>query len=138
MLSSKALITLLFCPLPFISVALWGAVYHLYALGKSKTFISKDSKSIPFFKKVLLYGYVVNCKYHVSTAKKLCLVWWAYIFVVLLCIATWLYSGKTTQFFTICIYIKVFVFDLPISIYSFVKTKHHKNGGVTWVWTKND
>lgn len=139
MLSKEVLLCLLFCPIFFTYIYLWSAVHHLFELGKSKTRIKKDKKMIPITKKILLIGYVERCEYHAITAKRFCYIYWGYILITLVCIVFWLLSilfPTVEEFFSICVLAKVFIFDIPVNVYSFIMTKHDKkNGGTTWVWT---
>lgn len=142
MLSREVLLCLLFSPVVFTSIYLWGSVHHLFALGKSKTRIKKDKKTISLKKKLLLIGYAERCEYHTSTAKRLSYIYWGYFSVTFVCIILWILSmiiPVVEELFSICVLIKVFVFDIPVNIYGFIMTKHDKvNGGVTWVWTDKD
>lgn len=136
--SREVLLCLLFCPAFFTSIFLRGAVYHLFELGKSKTRIKKEKKAMSISKKLSLAGYVEICKYHASTAKRLCYIFWVYYITIFVCIVVWILSAiipETEEFFSICVLVKVFVLDVPVNAYSFAMTKHNKSGGVTWVWT---
>lgn len=142
MLSRVDQLLLLFCPAIFTFICLWGAVQHLFELGKSKTGIKKERKSISPLKKLLLIGYAEKSKYHTAKAKRFCCVYWGYVMIMLVCIVLWLLSAllpAAGKFTSICVLAKLVVFDIPVNIYGFVMTKHDsKHGGVTWVWTKNE
>ena len=141
MSSIERMLVLLFAPIAFTAVFICDAVHHLYSLGKSKTRIAKERNSIPAFKKFILLGYVEKCNYHVSTAKKLCVVWWGYLLITLTCVLLFVLSAaiaKGSFLFYVCVFIKVFVFDVPINIYGLLMTRHSKKGGIEWVWTKNE
>lgn len=142
MLNRDVLLCLLFCPNVFTSIFLWSAVYHLFELGKSKTRIKKEKKTISNFKKIMLIGYAERCKYHISIAKRLCYIYWGYSLTVFVCMVFWILSiiiPEAKEFFSICVLVKVFVLDIPVNIYSFVMTKHSKTGGgSTWVWADKD
>lgn len=142
MLSREVLLCLLFCPVVFTSIFLWSAVYHLFELGKSKTRIKKEKKTISILKKLLLIGYVERCEYHTSTAKRLCCIYWGYALITFVCIVFWILSiiiPEAEEFFSICVLVKVLVLDIPVNTYSFIMTKHNKtSGGSTWVWTDKD
>ena len=48
-------------------------------------------------------------------------------------------DSSVEEVFSLCVLAKVFIFDIPVNIYSFIMTKHDKkHGGVTWVWTDKD
>lgn len=136
------LLCILFCPTVFTLIYLLGSVYHIYALGKSKTKIKKEKKLIPFYKKVLLLGYPESCKYHMKTAKKLCYAYWIYLLVCFLCLALFFISRCHAAIYSVfskSVFVKLFALDIPINLYGFIMTKHDKvNGGSTWVWTDND
>lgn len=142
MLSRDVLLCLLFCPNFFTSIYLWSAVHHLFELGKSKTRIKKEKKAISIFNKLLLIGYAKRSEYHTSTAKRLCYIYWGYALITFICIILWIFSiliPETEEFVSICVLVKVIVFDVPVNIYSFILTKHNKiNGGITWLWTDKD
>ena len=142
MLSREALLCFLFCPAAFSIYYLWDAVHHLFTLGKSKTKIKKENLLIPLYKKILLVGYAKRCEYHISVAKYLCYVYWGYLLITLVCTAFWMLSiidSSVEEVFSLCVLAKVFIFDIPVNIYSFIMTKHDKkHGGVTWVWTDKD
>lgn len=142
MLSREVLLCLLFCPVVFTSIFLWSAVYHLFELGKSKTRIKKEKKTISIFKKILLIGYAERCEYHTSTARRLCYIFWGYALITFVCIVFWILSiiiPAAEEFFSICVLVKVLALDIPVNTYSFIMTKHNKSsGGSTWVWTDKD
>lgn len=142
MLSREVLLCLLFCPVVFTSIFLWSAVYHLFELGKSKTRIKKEKKTISIFKKILLIGYAERCEYHTSTARRLCYIFWGYALITFVCIVFWILSiiiPEAEEFFSICVLVKVLALDIPVNTYSFIMTKHNKSsGGSTWVWTDKD
>lgn len=142
MLSREVLLCLLFCPVVFTSIFLWSAVYHLFELGKSKTRIKKEKKTISIFKKKLLIGYAERCEYHTSTARRLCYIFWGYALITFVCIVFWILSiiiPEAEEFFSICVLVKVLALDIPVNTYSFIMTKHNKSsGGSTWVWTDKD
>lgn len=142
MLNRNVLLCLLFCPNLFTSIYLWSAVHHLFELGKSKTRIKKEKKTISIFSKLLLIGYAKKCEYHTSKAKRLCYIYWGYTLITFICIVFWLLSiriPEMKEFFSICVLVKVIMLDIPVNIYGFVMTKHNKtNGGSTWVWTDKD
>ena len=75
MLSRELLLCLLFGPIVFTSIFLWSAVYHLFELGKSKTRIKKEKKTISLLNKLLLIGYAERCENHNSIAKRLCYIY---------------------------------------------------------------
>ena len=142
MLSREVLLCLLFCPVVFTSIFLWSAVYHLFELGKSKTRIKKEKKTISILKKLLLIGYAERCEYHTSTARRLCYIFWGYALITFVCIVFWILSiiiPEAEEFFSICVLAKVLVLDIPVNTYSIIMTKHNKtSGGSTWVWTDKD
>lgn len=142
MLSKEVLLCLLFCPAFFTYIYLWSGVHHLFELGKSKTRIKKEKKTIPFIKKLLLIGYGERCEYHTITAKRLCHIFWGYILITLVCIAAWVFAmmfPAAEKFFSVCVLAKVLILDIPVNIYGFIMTKHDKKrGGSTWVWTDKD
>ena len=142
MLSREALLCLLYCPVVFTSILLWSAIYHLFELGKSKTRIKKEKKTISNFKKILLIGYAERCEYHTSTAKRLCYIYWGYALITFVCIVFWIFSiiiPEAEEFFSICVLVKVLLSDVPVNTYSFIMTKHNKiSGGSTWIWTDKD
>jgi uncharacterized membrane protein YjfL (UPF0719 family) len=142
MISREVLLCLLFCPVVFTSIFLWSAVYHLFELGKSKTRIKKEKKTISISKKLLLIGYAERCEYHTSTARRLCYIFWGYALITFVCIVFWILSiiiPEAEEFFSICVLVKVLVLDFPVNTYSFIMTKHNKSsGGITWVWTNKD
>ena len=142
MLSREVLLCLLFCPAVFTSIFLWSAVYHLFELGKSKTRIKKEKKTISILKKLLLIGYAERCEYHTSTARRLCYIFWGYALITFVCIVFWILSiiiPEAEEFFSICVLVKVLALDIPVNTYSFIMTKHNKSsGGSTWVWTDKD
>ena len=139
MLNREVLLCLLFCPVVFTNIFLWSAVYHLFKLGKSKTRIKKEKKTISIIKKLLLIGYAERCEYHTPTAKRMCYIYWGYALITLVCIVFWIFSiiiPEAEEFFSICVLVKVLVLDIPVNTYGFIMTKHNKpSGGVTWVWT---
>lgn len=140
--SKEELLCLLFCLIFFAYIHLWNAVLHLFELGKSKARIKKDKMMIPITKKILLIGYAERCKHHAITAKRLCYIYWGYTLITLVCIVFWVLSfmfPEVEKIFSICVFVRVFLLDIPINIYSFIMTKHDKKrGGVTWVWTDKD
>ena len=142
MLSREVLLCLLFCPVVFTSIFLWSAVYHLFELGKSKTRIKKEKKTISILKKLLLIGYAERCEYNTSTARRLCYIFWGYALITFVCIVFWILSiiiPEAEEFFSICVLAKVLVLDIPVNTYSIIMTKHNKtSGGSTWVWTDKD
>lgn len=141
-LSWDVLLCLLFCPNLFTSIYLWSAVHHLFGLGKSKTRIKKEKKTISIFNKLLLIGYAERCEYHTATAKRLCYIYWGYALITFVCIVFGILSRiipEAEEFFSICVLVKVFGLDIPVNTYSFIMTKHNKtSGGITWVWTEKD
>ena len=142
MLSEEVLICLLFCPVLLTSAFLWSAIHHLFELGKSKTRIIKDKQEITFVRKLLLIGYAEKCKHYTSKAKKLCYICWGYALVILVGFILWLLSRMSpvfTEVFSLCVYVKIVLLDVPINIYSFIMTRHDKTrGGITWAWTDKD
>lgn len=131
-------LALLFLPLIFTLFSLILAVLDSYGLGKSKTKINKDKKTIPFAKKIFLIGYAERCKYRRRFAKLFCYIYWIYLSTVLLCLILLIFSmifPMIEPIFTMCVLIKLFVLDLPVIIYSFIATKHDKkHGGSNWRW----
>ena len=142
MLSRELLLCLLFGPIVFTSIFLWSAVYHLFELGKSKTRIKKEKKTISILNKLLLIGYAERCENHNSIAKRLCYIYWGYALITFVCIVFWILSiiiPEAEEFFSICVLVKVLALDIPVNTYSFIMTKHNKSsGGSTWVWTDKD
>lgn len=142
MLSREVLLCLLFSPVVFTNIFLWSAVYHLFELGKSKTRIKKEKKTISIIKKLLLIGYAERCEYHTSIAKRLCCIYWGYALITFGCIVFWILSiiiPEAEEFFLICVLAKVLLLDIPVNTYSIIMTKHNKtSGGSTWVWTDKD
>ena len=115
---------------------------HLFELGKSKTRIRKEKKAISRLKKLLLTGYAERCEHHVSTAKRLCYIFWAYAAGMLVCVALWAISTiapGAEKVFSVCVLAKVIILDIPVNTYSFIMTKHSRSpGGITWRWTEED
>ena len=142
MLSSERILGMFLC-LPFFTyLFLWSAIQHLFELGKSKTRIKKEKKDLPFVRKILLIGYVEKCKYHISTAKRLCFICWGYALFSFVCIGVWIISIITPGvegIFSWCALARIFVLDIPVNVYSLIMTKHDKKiGGVTWRWKDKD
>ena len=139
MINTEAIICLTFCPAFFTCICLWTAIHHLFELGKSKSRIRKIKNSIPFFRRIMLVGYVEKCEYNISTAKRLYYLSLGYVFAMLVCIVLLIISTIDPQVFkvfSIFVYVKVFVLDIPVNIYGLVMTRpDKKRGGVTWVWT---
>lgn len=142
MLSRDVLFCLLFCPNLFTSIFLWSAVHDLFELGKSKTRVRKEKKTISKLKRIMLIGYAERCKSRVSIAKRLCYIYWIYALITFIGIVFSILSimiPEAEELFLICVLAKVFVLDIPVNVYSFIMTKHNKtSGGVTWVWTDKD
>ena len=131
----------LVCVLTSFFTVFWfhSSIYHIYCLGKSRSKIKKELHNISFISKVSLKGYVKNSSYHLSTAKKLCIVYWVYCVVFILCSVS--YIGN--KLFVNCSFLfKFFSYtkllcDFIFSIYFLIMTRHDKShGGVTFVWTK--
>lgn len=117
MLSREVLLCLLFCPAVFTNIFIWSAVSHLFELGKSKSSVKKEKKVIPILKKLLLIGYAERCEHHISTAKRLCYIFWGYALSTFVCIVFWALSiliPETEVLFSICVLVKVLVLDIPV------------------------
>lgn len=130
---------LFFCLSFFSIIHLRSAVYHLFSLGKSRTRVKKEEKSMDWVSKALLYGYFQKVQQRRILAQRICTVYWIYLVLIVigLCILTLsALSSLNMVLFTAVVYIKLIILDIPINLYSFVMTKHNQNGGVTWRWTE--
>ena len=132
----EVLICLILLPSIFSLVFLYSAISHISSLGKSRTKIKQDKRERNLLQKALLFGYVESCKYHFNTAKRLRNLYWLLIGVIIFSSAfSMFWRCEMAKFFLqYCVVGKVVCLDIPINIYSFIMTKHAKNGGVTWRW----
>ena len=137
LLSREALVCLIFCPAFFTFITLSTAIQYLFELGKSNSRIKKEKAAIPLIKKLLLKEYAEKCRYHISTAKTLCRLYWAYLFLLFLCIVLWMLSAAAAKFapvFTVVVLTKL-MFDIGINLYGFAMSRwDRKHGGVTYKW----
>ena len=133
----------IFYLVPFFSlICLVTAVKHIYELGKSNTRQRKDKSEIPFVKRLLLSGYVERCKYHRKKAAFFHKIYLVYLFVTIaasILLLLRLMFPILSPFTAALIYGRLFLMDLPINLsFLFFFTRHGKNGGVTYTWTKNE
>jgi len=131
-----ALVSLVLIPI-FTHIILRSAVNHIYALGRSSTYLKKHRRDIPFVRRILLTGYEENCKYYAVQARRLRKIYWISTGYQLICILCWALSGVLSPAADVLPYlisIKVVLLDIPLLVFFFVMTKHGKNGGVTWKW----
>ena len=133
----------IFYLVPFFSlICLVTAVKHIYELGKSNTRQRKDKSEILFLKRLLLSGYVERCKYHRKKAAFFHKIYLVYLFVTIaasILLFLRLMFPILSPFTAALIYGRLFLMDLPINLsFLFFFTKHGKNGGVTYTWTKNE
>lgn len=136
-LDSDGIICVLFLLPIFTQFILWSAVCHIHDLGKSKTSRKKSRQNFSLIKKVLLVGYVEDCKYYADRANKLRFFYWVGIVYLTFSILCWILSSFIPQVTFVLqglVSIKVILFDVPVFIFFFLMTKHGKNGGVTWKW----
>lgn len=136
-LSNDSIICLLFLLPLFTQSILNSAVCHIHDLGKSKTIRKKERRDISLLKRILLIGYVENCKYYIIQAKRLRSIYWIGIANQIICLLCWAFSGLFSLADTILYYLvcaRVIAFDIPVFLFFFLMTKHGKNGGVTWKW----
>ena len=61
----------------FTQIILGTAVSHIHELGKSRTFLKKNRRNRPLWKRFLLIGYAQECKYYSAQAKGLTIAYWA-------------------------------------------------------------
>ena len=135
---SALICILLVFPLFTLSI-LRSAVNHIHALGKSRSCIKKERSEIPLWKKMLYIEFAKACRYHQKTAKRLILAYRGYIGSEFTCLAVLIFSENwpaAANMLTTLVMCKLFSFDIPVFLCCLLKTKHHKNGGVTWIWDK--
>lgn len=136
-LSNDGVICLIFLLPLFTQAILNSAVCHIHDLGKSKTFRKKEKRDFSLLKKILLIGYVENCKYYVTQAKRLRSIYQVGIAYQIICLLCCVFSGLFSlagTFLYYLVYARVVIFDIPVFLFFFLMTKHGKNGGVTWKW----
>lgn len=137
---SKMMFYVLFLPV-IVSVILSTAVYSIYSMGKSKKFIKKEKKEIPFIKKILLIGYAENSKNYIIFAKAVCWIYWIYFIITIVCIALYHIDISAVLsdidiLFTALVFIRVYIMDIFIIGFFIIMTKAGKSGGVAWRWEK--
>lgn len=74
--TGELLCALLLIPF-FTQIILETAVSHIHDLGKSRTFLKKNRRNRPLWKRFLLIGYAQECKYFATQAKGLTIAYWA-------------------------------------------------------------
>lgn len=133
-------LVLLFVPNVFSVFTLVSSIRSLYSLGKSKTRMKKESRSIPILEKLCLIGYVKRCNFYPKTARRLCQTYWAYGFFWMIGIVLVILSYCIPPLEYICsiwTMIKILVFDIPLVFYIFIMTKYCKQDGrIMWRWEK--
>lgn len=138
MFSRSNSIVLLICPCFITLTFVVTAILHLFELGKSKTRVKKETKAIPFFKKLSLKGYVDRCEHHRKLAARIRSFYIVYQFVVVVGLAVFLISSFITALAQVanCFgIVKFLTMDCPFIIFSIVNTKYNKkHGGVIWKW----
>lgn len=132
----------IFYLVPFFSLTwLFGAIRHIYELGKSNTRQKKDKNEIPIVKKFLLSGYVERCKYHRKKAEIFQKIYLVYISITIAASIFFILQLVLPDIKTVTaalVYSRIILMDLPINLlFFFFFTKHGKNGGITYKWTVN-
>lgn len=136
-LSNNGAICLLVLLPVFTQAILHSAVCHICDLGKGKTFRKKEKQGLSLSKRILLAGYVENCRHYAVQARRLRAAYWVGLIYLMVCFLCWALSGffplaGTLLYYLVCI--KVMALDIPVFVFFFFMTKHGKNGGVTWKW----
>lgn len=129
----------LFIPSAVSLFHLWSAAYSLYIQGKSKTRIKKIGKTTNLWYKFLLLYPIEPDSLHYRTINIIRRLYYLVTLVFLICVLLLAVSTVSSFMLDILPYgvaIKVLAVDIPIGIFSFVMTKHGKNGGVVWKWEK--
>lgn len=137
-MKSDLVLALLLLPI-FTVPILHSATVSLFELGKSKTRIKKRKKELPFYKKVLLLGYVEQTEHYIRLANILCRAYWLTLSLQLLAIVCSLLSlvfPTLLPGLKIALVIRACILDVPALIFLFVMTKHgSKKGELSkWKW----
>lgn len=137
MLDTKVIALFLFVPSLFSVFHLWSACHSLYSKKRSKTAQRKIGRTMtPWHKFLLLYPLKAgspNCR-KIRRLRKL---YYFELFVILLCVIAFLFTvlfDLNNRILFCCVAVKVVLLEIPIETFSFIMTKHGKNGGVVWRW----
>lgn len=90
--TGELLCALLLIPF-FTQIILGTAVSHIHDLGKSRTFLKKNRRNRPLWKRFLLIGYAQECKYFATQAKGLTIAYWAGFLWPIASMLCWALSG---------------------------------------------
>ena len=121
----------------FTQIILGTAVSHIHDLGKSRTFLKKNRRNRPLWKRFLLIGYAQECKYFATQAKGLTIAYWAGFLWPIASLLCWALSEvfpSVLPVLRVLVYGKGILFDVPVFVFFFLMTRHAKTGGVTWKW----
>lgn len=127
-----------FLLLPIFTVTiLHSATDSLFELGKSKTKIKKLKKGLPFYKKVLLLGYVEQTERYIRLANILRWTYWLTLVLQVFAIVCSLLSlvfPTLLPGLEVALVIRACILDVPVLIFLFVMTKHGRRKGELSKW----
>lgn len=118
-------------------VFLWTAGYSMSVFGKSKTRIKKINKNIAIYKKLLLLYPAEASSEKLQKQRTAQRIYWLYLLVFFLGLIIMIISfcwSQVDKLFIYVTYAKLFLVDVSVWLYSFIMTKHGRNGGVVWRW----